>query len=543
MTAAAVILRGGRVWNGRECIPGDLAFIDGAIAAVGNAAAAHVAGRATLEIDLGGAAVLPGFIDGHNHPLSWSRQLDKVDLSPARSIADIKEILAQACHNATEGSWVEGAGLGEGRRIREQRLPNRRELDDVSARHKIFVAGGTLASVNTPAFEAADFPPGEEVPGGRVEYDADGSATGILLGRGAIDFVRRRLPRPTPKRDKLTLRRFLDDLARRGITTVIEYGSVDRETTFADDYGVYDEVQEAAALPVRCRVAYRINVGASIESEVALLREDDPRSRRQDAMLRVGPMKAFTDGGVIGAYLRGEYADRPGYRGLQLLAEEDVAALTRYALESDWQLSLHALGGGAIDAVLAAWQAHAQQVRGRRFSIQHAFDPSEENMRACSDLGIVVGIHQSLFYMYGPQMLDAWKGNVDDRLNPVRSWRERDVRLAGGSDIAPHDPLIALQSLVTRGTETGEVIGPEEAIAPADAVRLLTEDAAYGNFDEELVGSIAPGRRADIVLLAGCPTEVDPASLSALEVIATLVDGRPTFLNTSAPTALADLNP
>ena len=164
-------------------------------------------------------------------------------------------------------------------------------------------------------------------------------------------------------------------------------------------------------------------------------------------------------------------------------------------------------------------------------------------MRTCSDLGVVVGIHQSLFYMYGPQMLDAWKGNVGDRLNPVRSWRERGVRLAGGSDIAPHDPLIALQSLVTRRTETGEVIGPEEAIATADAVRLFTQDAAYGNFDDALTGSITPGRRADLVLLAECPTEVDPDSLSAIEVIATVTDGRPTYLNTSAPTAFADVGP
>ena len=540
--STAVILRGARVWNGNECIPGDLAFVDGAITAVGKVDAS-VADRATLEIDVSGAAALPGFIDGHTHPLSWSRQLDKIDLAPARSIADIKEILSEACRNTPQGSWVEGAGLGEGRRIQEQRLPDRHELDDVSTQHKLFVAGGTLASVNTNAFEAANFPPGEEIAGGRIEYDADGSATGILLGRGAIDLVRRRLPRPTPERDKLTLRRFLDDMARRGITTVIEYGSVDHETTFADDYGVYEQVQDEAALPVRCRVAYRINVGASIENEVALLREDDPRSRRQDAMLRVGPMKAFTDGGVLGAYLRDEYADRPGYRGLQLLGEDDLVTLTSYGLEREWQLSLHALGGGAIDAVLAAWQQQAEQVRGRRFSIQHAFDPSDENMRTCSDLGVVVGIHQSLFYMYGPQMLDAWKGNVGDRLNPVRSWRERGVRLAGGSDIAPHDPLIALQSLVTRRTETGEVIGPEEAIATADAVRLFTQDAAYGNFDDALTGSITPGRRADLVLLAECPTEVDPDSLSAIEVIATVTDGRPTYLNTSAPTAFADVGP
>jgi predicted amidohydrolase YtcJ len=273
-----------------------------------------------------------------------------------------------------------------------------------------------------------------------------------------------------------------------------------------------------------------------------VLRADDPRSRsRQDAMLRVGPLKAFSDGGVQGAYLRAEYDGRPGYRGLELLDERAVAALTEYALDAGWQLSLHALGGAAIDRILGVWLERADRVRGRRFSIQHAFDPSEDNMRACAELGAVVGIHQSLFYMYGPQMLDAWRGNVGSGLNPVRAWREHAVRVAGGSDIAPHDPLVALMSLVTRRTESGDVIGPEQAIGAADGVRLLTEDAAFGNFDDELVGALTPGRRADVVVLSECPTEVDPESLPGIGVVATLVDGRPTHLDAAAPAALGDL--
>jgi predicted amidohydrolase YtcJ len=180
-------------------------------------------------------------------------------------------------------------------------------------------------------------------------------------------------------------------------------------------------------------------------------------------------------------------------------------------------------------------------VRGRRFSIQHAFDPSDENMRVCSDLEVVVGIHQSLFYMYAPQMLAAWKGNVGPRLNPVRTWRQLGVRLAGGSDIAPHDPLVALQSLVTRTTEMGDVIGPEEAISAADAVQLLTQDAAYGNFDEQLVGWVTVGRRADLVILDECPAEVNASELRVIELIATLVDGRTAYANSSAPPAFAEL--
>jgi predicted amidohydrolase YtcJ len=495
-------------------------------------------------VDARGLFALPGFVDGHIHPLSWSRHADNLSLGACRSVDDILSALQDELRNVEPGGWIHAVGVGEGRLIREGRLPNRHELDGVSRNHPIFVAGGTLAAANTSALklsglmEAAD----ADVEGGRIERDESAAPTGILLGRGAIDWIRRVLPVPSAERDRETLRRFLLGLAAMGITAVVEFGSVDRETQSLEDYAVYSGLNDVGLLATRCRVAYRMNVGGCVRDEIANLQSKDPRELvRQDDVLRFGPFKAFTDGGVQGALLRGDYEGRPGYRGLALLERQDMDKLTAFAVTSDWQLSLHALGGGAIDAVLASWRGSADHVVGRRFSLQHAFDPAPTTFATCHELDVVVGVHQSLFYMYAPQMLAAWSGNVTEEINPVRSWLDSGVRVAGGSDIAPHDPLVAISSLMTRRTESGDVYGSGQAISAAEAINLLTSGAAYGNFDEHLYGGLSPGMAADIALIDQDISTLAPEDIPTATRVATFMNGSPTHVHETAHPSIAAL--
>jgi predicted amidohydrolase YtcJ len=377
------------------------------------------------------------------------------------------------------------------------------------------------------------------VPGGRIEHDADGRPTGILLGRGAIDRVRHILPRPSFEDDKRTLHAFLERMAALGITALTEYASVDRETRFAEDWAVYEAVR-AEGLPTRCRVAYRLNVGADVALAIEEMRSEGVEPRSGDDMLRAGPIKIFADGGVQGALLRGEYKTRPDYYGLRLVEVEDVARLSRFAYEGGWQLSIHVLGGKAIDDVLAAWATLHQEVglNGRRFSLQHAFDPSPENMRVCRELGVVVGVQQSLFYMYGPEMERHWGDSAISNINPIRSWLDAGVQLAGGSDIPPHEPLTAMWGMCTRLTEDGAAIAPEEAVTAAEAFAIHTSGAAYGMFDEDLFGTIEVGKAADLVLLSRDPATAAADELREIEIVATLVDGEPTYASAAAPRAL-----
>jgi predicted amidohydrolase YtcJ len=533
--ARVVFLRRAQVWNGRRAVVADIQIEGTTITRVRPALSAP---EGAQVVDLEGLVVLPGFTDAHIHPLSWSRQLDHVDLTEARSIADVCRALADACATAEPGAWVQAVGVSDGNRLTEARLPHRHELDQVSRRHPIAILGRTQASINSAALDEIGLPPPADAA--EVDRDADGEPTGILRRPAALAHVRTRAPQLTPKQELALLQRFLDGLARLGITTVVDYGSVHRGTTFAEDWEPYATLHAAGRLSTRVRVACRIPGGASIADAVAEFRVADPRKRAQDEMLRVGPLKAFADGGVTGALLRGQYAGRPGYVGVRLLDGDDITRLTDYAVEAGWQLSLHALGGAAIDDILAVWSARASRVAGRRFSLQHAFDPSPANMRVCRSLGVVVGIHQSLFYVYGAEMLQAWNGNVGPHLNPVATWTRNGVRLAGGSDIPPHDPLRAIESLAKRSTQARTVIGPDERITRDVAVRLLTVDAAYGTFDEQLFGRVAPGLRADLVVLSDSPADHDGA-VTEIERVATLVDGRPTYLSGSAPRSLMEL--
>jgi predicted amidohydrolase YtcJ len=514
--------------------PCAIVIAGGRIAFVGNRDTALAVNGHLRRIDCGGSVATPGFNDSHSHPLSFE-QPGEVDLSSETSIDAVLSLLKGVAARTPAGEWIEAVGVGDGRRLQERRLPSTSELDAVSRNHLIYIRGGTQAAVNSVVLREAGL--STSLQGVSGEASAK-NPNGLRL----VHEIEKIAPRTDREQHTARLDKFLEEMAGLGITAVTDFGSSGYDMTFDHDLRVYETLREQKGLPTRCRVSYRVPVGADIAEVVADLRSREIVTGSGDDLLRVGPIKVVVDGGSFeGALLRSEYPGQSGYSGVQFIEAAEIRMLTEVALERRWQLAVHAIGGAAIDMVLEVWKSFGQRALARsRFSLQHAFQPSQQNIVDCKALGIVVGIQQPLFYGLANVIIDRWGYANAERSNPIRDWVDAGVKVAAGSDIAPRDPLLAIWSLSTRSTEDGIALGPDQAVGPVDGLRFYTVGSAESSAEEDRMGSLRPGYLADVVLLTDDPTVVPLDEIKSINVLATLVGGKPTFISREAPAELRE---
>jgi predicted amidohydrolase YtcJ len=504
-----------------------IAIRDGRILSVGDPQTAlDTADTRLRRVDCAGLVAAPGFNDSHTHPISRDEP-DVLDLAPETSIEGVLNRVERAAHETPTGRWIEGVGIGDGRLLRDRRMPTTTELDAISQDHLIYVRGGTQAAVNSAVLKRLD---GPQASPARNGHEDDRTM-------GLVRDVERIAPRSSLERDGTQLDGFLGEMAAYGITTVTDFGSSGYDVAFDRDLAVYDALRRQGSLATRCRVSYRVPVGANITEVAADLRSREVATGSGDDLLKIGPIKVVVDGGGFeGALLRSEYPGRAGYCGVQFLEAPELRMLTEVAIERDWQLAVHAIGGAAIDMVLDVWTSFDHRtIADARFTLQHAFQPSPENMAVCRSLGIVVGIQQPLFYSLADVIIDHWGYAAAEASNPIRDWTEAAVSLAGGSDTAPRDPLTSISSLATREVAGGAIVGGDQAVESIDALRFYTEGSAQSSSEEHQLGSLRAGYLADIILLTDDPTSVATDQIRDIEVMATLVGGSPSFTSDQAP--------
>jgi predicted amidohydrolase YtcJ len=495
--------------------------------------------------DMRGATVLPGFHDAHNHMTWFGLSLSEVDLrSPGIGTLDeLYAAVARRAQAANPGEWVVGSGYDQNKIGGH---PDRDALDRVApglrvwlrhtSGHMCVVNSVVLADLGLDAWAA-------EVPGGRVTTDATGRPNGLLEERAQELVGRLVLPFPVA-----TLAEAIDragaQYLREGITSCTEAG-------IGGGWIGQSPVELAAYQAAREQGRLRVRVELMVASEALhplAAHADDGldvgldlglRTGFGDDWLRLGAVKVFSDGSLIGRTAAmtepfADAADAPGAAGggtgyLQAdagqLAETIIAAH-----RSGWQVATHAVGDRAIDVALDAYaRALARYPRpDPRHRIEHFAVARPDQVARAAQLGIIAVPQGRFATEIGDGMLAALGPGRHGWLYRHRSLLEAGLTLPGSSDrpVVLGAPLLGIHDMVNRRTGSGAPYNPGEAIPAQEAVRAYTYGSAYASHQEDVKGTIAPGKLADLVVLSEDPTAVAPDRIAGLEVLATIVDGQ-----------------
>lgn len=499
------------------------------ILALGDTAACRDALRAAdakdfVQVDLRGGALLPGFIDTHLHPILLSYFDLNVDLRGVRSIRALQDTLRRRSAGLSRDEWLVGLALQDEDLI-ERRLPTRAELDAVSARRPIVVVehDGHSAVGNAVALAAAGISASTRDPaGGRIARAADGSPLGPCF-ESAAQLLLGAVPAPSLERLRTTARQTFARLPASGITSAGVVLQTDDEGP-AGAAGRLETIAMQVLLDEAPFSTYAMLIGRDVDAAIAARAtplHEPARGRR------VGAFKIFADGtfGSCTACMREPFSDRAGERGLMTLDDGALLQRMRAAHAARLQICVHAIGDAAIERCLTLYERLlAESPRNdHRHRIEHASLLPPELIERIAALRLCVST-QPLFIHSEKSWLHRRLGSERARhAYPLRSLLDAGVRVGGASDapVESLDVLHAIQCCVTR-----EGFEPQQGLSPAQALDLYTRDAAWIQFEEQEKGSLAAGKRADLVLLSASPLAVARDQIAEIRVERTVSGGR-----------------
>lgn len=531
---ADVLLTNARVRTltgpGRADVASHLALLHGRVVATEEVPARRV-------VDLGGAVVVPGFHDAHNHMAWYGLSLAEVDLR----LPDLDALYAAVAARAAtlpEGAWVVGAGYDENKIGAH---PDRDALDRAAGGRPVWLrhTSGHMCVVNTPLLaELGLADAARDVPGGLVVTDATGRPTGLLQEQAQQLLNALVLPYPVA-----TLVDAIERAGRvylsQGITSVVEAGVgggwIGKSPV---EVAAYLSAREQGRLPVRVELMVAADalhpLTAHVDDDMPLGLDLGVRTGLGDDRLRLGPVKVFSDGSLIGhtAAMCEDFSDTPGERGY---LQDDAEALRTRILQahrSGWRVAAHAIGDAAIDLVLDAY-AEAQERWPRpdvRHRIEHFGVSRPDQVLRAAALGVVPVPQGRFVGEIGDGMLRALGPERSGWAYRHRTLLDAGIVVPGSSDrpVVDGAPLLGMHDMVNRLTDGGLPCGPEEAVTGLEALVSYTYGSAHASRVETSRGTLAPGMLADLAVLSadpGDPREVDPARLREVEVRETWLGG------------------
>ena len=523
-----------------------LAIKDGKILATGsNGRIKSLQGPSTETIDLQGHTVIPGIIENHAHPIQASQSELFQQIPDIRSISELLNWVQQEAQRKKEGQWIVHPKFFS-TRMKEMRAPTIRELDSVAPHNPVFLNGSYGGLANSSAFRYSGIVKPFAHPG--ILKDREGMPTGFLRNSAfhLLNIEDRPVLADSAKLEALRI--MLQLYNQVGITSICS-GLGTKQSMH-----LFRKLYEEGELTTR---VYQ-NIGAPFLPDASL---DDMRKTLQefgiktgdgDEWVKVGALKIVLDGGVLTgtAFLREPWGTRsqdiysitdPAYRGILNYSKEELVRMVTVAAESGWKFTAHVTGGGGVDTLLEAYQIVNKSipVHEKRFSIIHGNFFTPASIQIMKNLGVYADMQPAWFYK-DTDLLDRVLGR--DRIrtfHPYRSLFDAGIRVNGGSDhmvkldpdssINPYNPFLGMWTVITRVTERGNVYTPEQAISREQALRMYTINNAYASFEEDVKGSLEPGKYADLAVLSldylSCPAD----SIKDITVVMTMVDGKTVF--------------
>jgi len=476
--------------------------------------------EATETVDLGGKTLMPGFIDSHTH--IRGRPLRYIELGGVSSIAEIQELVVAKIAEIGEGEWITGYGWSEDE-LDEGRRPLRADLDAVAPNNPIIFtrAGGHSAVVNTLALDLANVTLETPQPdGGVIERGEDGELNGIIRERqGIVGYL---VPDSTYEEIIAGLEVNMNALLEKGITSIIDASKTPEE------YEMFEELYATAELPLpRSALQFQWHDPAAI---IAL----NNRVGAGNDFLKPGPIKVFADGGFTGpaAYTLAPYLGQGEYRGYLNMGEGELVSLLNEIHDAGFQMGIHAIGDAAIVLVVntMADMLERNPRQDHRHYLNHfSMRPPDLTMELMAEHDIHITQQPNFTYTLEGRYATYLEGWRLQHNNPLRSPMDHGITVAISSDILPIGPMVGLYAAVTRKGMTGTVYGPDEAISIEEAIRAYTQTGAYLNFEEDIKGSLEPGKFADMIVLSEDLLTIDPDRIMDVMVEQTYVDGKLVF--------------
>ena len=535
----ALLLHGGTIHTGNPTQPRAEAVlaIGERIAYVGDAATARARAPAGARmIDLAGRTVLPGLTDAHAHLADIGERELGFDLTGVESVAALQRRLAERAA-ADQSTWIVGSNWIESK-WQPAVFPSRQDLDAVVNDRPVVLqrVDGHAAVANTKALEMAGIGPGTpDPPGGQILRDpATRKATGMLVDT-AMDLVYRHVPSTTDEQLASFLEAGAAHYVRLGWTELQEAGTTWRE------------IEQLCRLYAAGRVKLRVYAaigGPSADAEKLLATGRDYRSC--DPRLTVRAIKLYMDGalGSRGAALDAPYSDEPGNRGLYVTPPEEILRIAIAGLERGIQVETHAIGdrGNRValdqyEKAFAAVPAAKRPVADPRFRIEHAQVVADADIPRFAKLGVIASMqtsHAISDMLFAPARLGP------QRIGGAYAWRkvlDAGGMIAGGTDapVEAGDPRVEFYAAIARRTLEG-FAGPDwgldQRLTRAQALAILTRNAAYAAFEERDRGSIEPGKLADFSVFSADWMKVPEAEIPRSEAVMTVIGGEVVFEGT-----------
>lgn len=519
--APDLVLVNGRVLTQDDANPSATAFAvkDGRFIAVGSDADVRnlaAAGRTEI-MDVGGMTVVPGFIDAHSHPSGAGLNALRNVNTNLGSIARIQAALRERAQRTPPGEWIVGY-MYDDTKQEEGRPLNRLDLDAVSTEHPIVVGhrGGHTGVYNSKAFETAGVTVNTPDPFGGHFFRENGQLTGKVAERARGVF---RVPSTTTREERAQgIAVICREMNAAGLTSVHQAG------TGQADFTACQDAYAAGELTLRM---YAMARGGSWPAFM----EAGVRTGFGDAMLRVGPVKFAADGSASERTMAMStpYEGRPDDYGILTMTQEEIHEVVEQAHRAGWQVAIHANGDVTIDMVLNAYE-RVQGLWPRadcRHRIEHCSLVNPEILARIKSAGVIPAPFYTYAHYHGEKWIEYGEAKME-WMFAHRSFLDHGIMVAPASDHAPgpYEPLMALQSMVTRKDFSGRVWGPGQRITLEQALKVCTLHGAYASFEENEKGSVTAGKLADFVVLARDPHDVDPDQIKNIQVVRTVVGGR-----------------
>ena len=469
-------------------------------------------------IDLGGRFAMPGFIDAHTHFAQGGQRSLEVELKDCNDEMEFEKRVAGYAQQFKSGEWMTGGGWDH-ERWPDKKLPTAALLDRAVPKNPVWLTrlDGHIGFANSLALKLAGIDRNTKSPsGGEIGHDAAGEPDGTLRDNAMnlIDIV---IPPPTRLQVEKAIHAALDKAGQYGVTTVLEM-----ETT-PDSLAIYTELEKQAMLTTR---VYACPDASSLEKMSGL----GITTGFGSDMLRIEGAKLYVDGsmGAGTALFFEPYHDRPNTSGLAVMSETDLDSRIRQVDEAGLQLQIHAIGDKAV--WMALDDISRLPSRDRRAKLEHVQVIRRQDFELFKKTGTIASVQPC-------HLLDDmhWcEKRVAQRCKDgyvYESLLKAGIPQAFGTDwpVESLNPWFGIYAAVTRMDLDGQPEGgwfPEEKMPLADALHEYTMGSAYACFMEKHLGSIEPGKLADLIITVESPFDIAPKALKDVKNWMTVVNGK-----------------
>jgi predicted amidohydrolase YtcJ len=467
----------------------------------------EVRGAKTKVIDCRGKTLVPGLGDAHCHLFGSIRKRNTIDLSSpsVKSIADIKAALRKRARNTPKGEWIAGSDYHEFYLV-EKRHPNRRDLDEAAPDHPVVLYQRSLHAcvLNSQALSLAGITRETPEPAGAViERELDsGEPSGLLFEMTA--YVRQKVLPPLSE----------DELAKGIASLNHHYLSLGitslQDASAGNDYARWETLKQ-----------FKDN--GSLKSRVSMMFGFEALSRFQEKGMAFGS-------GDSGLRLGGLKILLSEARGRLQPPLDELKEQALVAHRAGFPLAIHCVEPGTVEAAIETLEYIGRRVSlaGRRHRLEHVSECPPELLERLAKLKAVVVTQPVFIYQNGDRYLATVPAQRRRWLYRIRSFLEAGLVVAGSSDspVASDNPLLGIYAAVTRRAQSGQELLPEEAVSIPQALAMYTTGAAYASSEENIKGSIAEGKLADVVALSADPMRSPPEQLKEIRVEMTIIGGK-----------------